>query len=212
LPEDGILAIKPNNISHKEAATISFGATAALYFLRKANIKSGQKVLIYGASGAVGTAAVQLAKYYGAEVTGVCGTSNKEMVKDLGADKVIDYSKEDFNKEGETYDLIFITVDKLSFSKSIKSLKKKGTLVLGSTGLSQTLRGVWTSMTSSQRVISGVVSAKANDIIFLKELIEKGSYKPVVDRSYTLEQMVDAHVYVEQGHKRGNVAITLIDK
>jgi NADPH:quinone reductase-like Zn-dependent oxidoreductase len=134
------------------------------------------------------------------------------MVKDLGADKVIDYSKEDFNKEGETYDLIFITVDKLSFSKSIKSLKKKGTLVLGSTGLSQTLRGVWTSMTSSQRVISGVVSAKANDIIFLKELIEKGSYKPVVDRSYTLEQMVDAHVYVEQGHKRGNVAITLIDK
>lgn len=210
LPEDGMLAIKPDNISHKEAASISFGATAALHFLRKANIKSGQKVLVYGASGAVGTAAVQLAKYYGAVVTGVCSASNVEMVKSLGADKVIDYTKEDFTKSGERYDVIFVTVDKLSFSDSIKSLKKRGTLILGATGISQTLQGVWTSMTTNQKVIAGVISQKADDIVFLKELIEKGHYKAVIDRSYTLEQMVEAHRYVEQGHKRGNVVITLI--
>lgn len=210
LPEDGILAIKPNNISHAEAATISFGGTTALYFLRKANIKSGQKVLIYGASGSVGTAAVQLAKYYGAEVTGVCSTSNAALVKSLDADKVIDYTKEDFTMNGETYDVIFVTVDKLLFSKSIKSLKTNGTLILGSTGISQMLKGLWTSLTSDQKFISGVISQKADDIIFLKELIEKGDYKAVVDRSYPLEQMVEAHRYVEQGHKRGNVAIKII--
>jgi len=209
LPEDGILAIKPNNISHAQAATISFGGTAALYFLRKANIKSGQKVLIYGASGAVGTAAVQLANYYGAEVTGVCSASNAALVKSLGADKVIDYTKGDFTKNGEKYDVIFVTVDKLSFSKSIKSLKKQGTLILGATGLSQTLKGVLTSLIGKQKVLSGLISQKANDIIFLKELIEKGDYKPVVDRSYPLKEMAAAHRYVEQGHKRGNVAITL---
>jgi len=209
LPEDGILAIKPNNISHAQAATISFGGTAALYFLRKANIKSGQKVLIYGASGAVGTAAVQLANYYGAEVTGVCSASNAALVKSLGADKVIDYTKGDFTKNGEKYDVIFVTVDKLSFSQSIKSLKKQGTLILGATGLSQTLKAVLTSLISKQKVLLGLISQKANDIIFLKELIEKGDYKPVVDRSYPLKEMAAAHRYVEQGHKRGNVAITL---
>jgi len=209
LPEDGILAIKPNNISHAQAATILFGGTAALYFLRKANIKSGQKVLIYGASGAVGTAAVQLANYYGAEVTGVCSASNAALVKSLGADKVIDYTKGDFTKNGEKYDVIFVTVDKLSFSKSIKSLKKQGTLILGATGLSQTLKAVLTSLISKQKVLLGLISQKANDIIFLKELIEKGDYKPVVDRSYPLKEMAAAHRYVEQGHKRGNVAITL---
>ncbi len=210
LPEDGILAIKPNSIIHAEAATICFGGTAALYFLRKANIKSGQKVLIYGASGSVGTAAVQLAKYYGAEVTGVCSTSNAALVKSLDADKVIDYTKEDFTMNGETYDVIFVTVDKLLFSKSIKSLKTNGTLILGSTGISQMLKGLWTSLTSDQKFISGVISQKADDIIFLKELIEKGVYKAVVDRSYPLEQMVEAHRYVEQRHKRGNVAIKII--
>ncbi|MEP7109630.1 MAG: NAD(P)-dependent alcohol dehydrogenase [Ferruginibacter sp.] len=210
LPEDGILAIKPNNISHQEAATIPFGATTALHFLRQANIGSGQKVLIYGASGAVGTAAVQLAKHFGAEVTGVCSNSNTELVKSLGADKVIDYGKGNFTENGETYDVIFVTVDKLSFSESIKSLNKQGTLLLGSTGLSQTLQGVWTSMTSSQKVISGVIKQKTDDIILLKELIEKGFYKAVLDRSYPLEQIVEAHRYVEQGHKRGNVAITLV--
>ncbi|HEX7458209.1 MAG TPA: NAD(P)-dependent alcohol dehydrogenase, partial [Ginsengibacter sp.] len=129
LSEDGILSIKPNNISHIEAGTIPFGGTTALYFIKKANIKEGQKVLIYGASGAVGTAAVQLAKYFRAEVTGVCSTSNVEMVRSLGADKVIDYTKEDFTMNGESYDVIFETVNKLSFSNSIRSLKKHGTLI-----------------------------------------------------------------------------------
>ena len=190
VPENGILTIKPANITHEQAATIPFGETMALYFLRKANINSEQKVLIYGASGAVGTAAVQLAKYYGADVTAICSASNAALVKSLGADKVIDYSKEDFTKNGEKYDVIFVTVDKLSFSQSIKSLRKQGTLILGATGLLQTLKGIWTSMTRSQKVISGIISQKAGDIIFLKELIEKGNYKPVVDRTYPLEEMI----------------------
>lgn len=209
LSEDGILSIKPNNISHIEAGTIPFGGTTALYFIKKANIKEGQKVLIYGASGAVGTAAVQLAKYFGAEVTGVCSTSNVEMVRSLGADKVIDYTKEDFTMNGESYDVIFETVNKLSFSNSIRSLKKHGTLILGASGFSQMLQGLWSSMTSSRKVISGMISQKADDIIFLKELIEKGNFKPVVDRSYPLESIVEAHRYVEQEHKKGSVAITL---
>ncbi len=209
LPEEGILAMKPANISHQQAATIPFGAATALYFLKKAGIKSGQKVLIYGASGAVGSAAVQLAKFWGVEVTGVCSTSNIGLVRSLGTDKVIDYTKNDFTINGETYDVIFETVNKLSFSASIKSLKQNGTLILGASGLSQQLRGVWISRTSSQKIISGMIKQKAEDIIFLKELIERGFYKPVVDRTYPLEQMVEAHTYAEQGHKRGNVAITL---
>jgi len=212
LPEDGILSIKPNNISHEQAATIPFGGTTALHFLRKANIKRGQKVLIYGASGAVGSAAVQLAKYFGAEVTGVCSTSNVEMVKSIGADNVIDYTKEDFTANGEIYDVIFETVNKLSFLNSTKSLKKQGTLILGASGLSGMLHGAWTSMTSSRKVISGMINEKADDIILLKKLIENGVYKAVVDRSYPLEQMVEAHRYVEQGHKKGNVAISLTER
>lgn len=209
LPEDGIFSIKPDKISHEQAATIPFGGTTALHFLKKANIKPGQKVLIYGASGAVGTAAVQLAKYFGAEVTGVCSTSNIEMLKSIGADKVIDYTKEDFTKTGEKYDVIFETVNKLSFSNSIKSLKKQGTLILSASAFSGMLQGLWSSITSGRKVITGLISQKGADIIFLKELIEKGRYKAVVDRSYPLEQMVEAHRYVEQGHKKGNVSITL---
>ncbi len=209
LPENGILAIKPVNITHQQAATIPFGATTALYFLKKAGIKYGQKVLIYGASGAVGSAAVQLAKFWGAEVTGVCSTSNIGLVRSLGADCVIDYTKKDFTTNGETYDVIFESVNKLSFSASIKSLKKNGRLILGASGLPQQLHGVWTTRTSNQKIISGMIKQKAEDIIFLKELIERGFYKAVVDRTYPLEEMVEAHRYVEQGHKRGNVAITL---
>jgi len=210
LPEDGVFAIKPYNCSHKASATIPFGGTTALYFLKKASIKPGQKVLIYGASGAIGTAAVQLARYFGAEVTGVCSTSNLEMVKSLGATKVIDYTKEDFTTNGETYDVIFETVNKLSFSKSIMSLKKYGVLILGAAGISKMLQGLWHSITSSSKVLSGVMSESAEDIIFLKELIEQGHYKPVVDKTYCLEQMVEAHRYAEQGHKKGNVAIIVI--
>ena len=209
LPEDGTISIKPHNITHEEAATIPFGGPTALHFLKKANIRDGQKMLIYGASGAVGTAAVQLAKYFGAVVTGVCSTANMEMVKSIGADKVIDYTKEDFTANGETYDVIFETVNKLSFSNSSKSLKNEGTLILGASGLSQMLRGVWVSMTTKKRVLSGPITEKAEAVIFLKDLVEKGSFKPVVDRIYPLEQMVEAHRYAELGHKKGNVAITL---
>jgi NADPH:quinone reductase-like Zn-dependent oxidoreductase len=209
LPENGILALKPANITHLQAATIPFGAITALYFLKKAGFKYGQKVLIYGASGAVGSAAVQLAKFFGTDVTGVCSTSNIGLVKSLGANKVIDYTKEDFTTHGDTYDVIFETVNKLSFSASSKSLKKNGTLILGASGLYQQLRGVWTSKTSSQKIISGMISQNTDDIVFLKELIERGFYKPVVDRTYPLEQIVEAHTYAEQGHKKGNVAITV---
>lgn len=209
LPENGALALKPVNISHTEAAGIPFGATTALHFLKKANIRSGQKVLIYGASGAVSTAAIQLAKFYGAIVTGVCSTANVEMVKMLGADKVIDYTREDFTRNGETYDVIFDTVDKISFSQSIQSLSKKGILILGAAGMSGMLQGIWTSVTNSRKVITGVSSEKAEDMLFLKELIEAGKMKPVIDRTYALKHIVAAHEYVEKGHKKGNVVITM---
>ncbi len=209
LPEKSALAIKPNNMTYEEAAAIPFGGTTALYFLRKGNIRNGQKVLVYGASGAVGTAAIQLSKYFGAEVTAVCSTTNLEMVKALGADEVIDYTITDFTKNGENYDVIFDTVGKSSFSGCIRSLKQKGFLILASAGLSQMFQGFWTTMTSSKKVISGVVSEKAEDILFLKGLIEEKRLKPVIDRTYPLEQIADAHRYVEMGHKKGNVVITL---
>ena len=209
LPEDGVVAIKPDNMTYEEAAAIPFGGNTALYFLRKANIQNGQKVLIYGASGAVGTAAVQLAKHFGAEVTGVCSTTNLEMVKALGADKVIDYTKQDFTKTGERYDVIFDTVGKSSFSRCKNVLTQNGSLTLAAAGPSQMIRGLWTSITSGKKVISGVMSETAEDLIFLKELIEAGKIKAVIDRSYPLEQISDAHGYVEKGHKKGNVIITV---
>jgi NADPH:quinone reductase-like Zn-dependent oxidoreductase len=212
LPENGVLAIKPKNITHQQAAVIPFGGITALHFLKKANIKSGQKVLINGASGAVGTAAIQLAKYYGAHVTGVCSTPNIEMVKTLGADKVIDYTKEDFTKNGETYDVIFDTVDKISFSHSLKSLQKRGVLILGAAGMTEMFQGLWTSMTTTRKVITGVTSETAQNMIFLKELIEAGKLKAVIDRTYSLEHIAEAHEYVQKGHKKGNVVITLKSK
>ena len=210
MSEEGALAIKPINMNYEDAAAIPFGGTAALFFGRdKGNIQSGQKVLIYGASGAVGTAAVQLAKYFGAEVTGVCSTANLELVKSLGADKVIDYTKEDFTKSGETYDIIFDTVGKSSFSGSIRSLKKKGFYLLAVFGLSALVGKLWLSMTSSKKVIIGVASEKTEDLNFLKELIEAGKIKSVIDRRYPLEQIAEAHSYVDKGHKKGNVVITV---
>lgn len=210
-PENGSFALKPKNITHKEAAVIPFGGVTALHFLKKATIQHGQKVLVFGASGAVGSAAVQLAKHFGALVTGVCSTANVALVKSLGADKVIDYTKEDFTINGETYDVIFDSVNKMSVSDSLDSLKIYGTLILSAAGLSETLQGTWISMTNSKKikVMTGMISHKTEDIYFLKTLIESGELKPVIDKTYSLEQMVDAHTYVEKGHKKGNVVITI---
>jgi NADPH:quinone reductase-like Zn-dependent oxidoreductase len=208
LPEEGMLAKKPANITYEEAAAAPLGGLTALYFLKKGNIRNGEKVLINGASGSIGTVAVQIAKYFGAEVTGVCSTRNLDMVRSIGADQVIDYTKEDFTKSGETYDVIFDVIGKSPYSSSLRSLKKNGRYLLANPGLSQMVRGRWTSRRSSKKVIMGA-SEKIEDLIFLKELIEAGKIKPVIDRTYTLEQIVDAHRYVEKGHKKGNVVITV---
>ncbi|MBW4362035.1 NAD(P)-dependent alcohol dehydrogenase [Flavobacterium taihuense] len=210
-PEKGSIALKPTTITHQEVAVIPFGGTTALHFLKKASIQKSQKVLIFGASGAVGTAAVQLAKYFGANVTGVCSTINVDLVKSLGADKVIDYTKEDFSKNGETYDVIFDTVNKMSISDSLRSLKVCGTLILSAAGFSEMVQGTWTSITSSKKikVLNGIISHTAEDINFLKMLIDADQLKPVIDRTYSLEQMVEAHTYVEKGHKKGNIAIEI---
>lgn len=209
LPQTGALALKPNNMTHKEAAVIPFGGSTALFFIKKAKIKKGQKVLINGASGAVGSAAVQLAKHYGAHVTAICSGSNADLVKSLGADAVIDYRKEDFTKNGETYDVIFDTVNKLSVSNSLRSLSENGILILSAAGMPEMIQGLWASAIGSKKVITGVVRQSANDINFLKQLIEANKMKSVIDRTYSLEQIAEAHKHVEKGHKKGNVAISI---
>ena len=207
--EDGLVALKPNNMTYEEAAAVVQGGLTALYFLRKGKIQSGQKVLIFGASGGIGTYAVQLAKYFGAEVTGVCSTPKLELVKSLGADKVIDYTKEDFTKNNQTYDIIFDTVGKTSVSRSIRSLNENGFYIFATFGLPMLVKVLWLLRKSSKKAIIGVLEERSEDLIFLKELIEAGKLKPVIDRRYPLEQAADAHRYVESGLKKGNVIITV---
>ena len=210
MSEDGGVAIKPANMTYEEAASVPIGGMTALHFLRKGNIRSGQKVLIYGASGSVGSFAVQLAKYFGAEVTGVCSLTNLELVKSLGADKVIDYANEDFTQSSETYDIIFETVGKTLVSRCKSSLKQKGIYITCVSVPQVLVQVLWTSMTGSKKVIGGTASIeKAEDLIFLKELIEAGKIRSVIDKRYPLEQIAEAHRYVEKGHKKGNVIITV---
>jgi len=208
--EDGTLTIKSANMTWEEAAAIYLGASTALFYLRdKGKIQDGHKILVYGASGAIGTYAVQLAKHYGAEVTGVCSTTNLEMVKSLGADKVIDYTKEDYTERGDTYDLVLDTVGKTSFSHCRKSLKQKGVFLPVLMDLTELLQIVWTSITGGKRVKGGVAGESVEDLEFFRELIEAGKLKPVIDRCYPLEQTAEAFRYVEKGHKKGNVVITI---
>ncbi len=207
LSEDASIALKPSNMTHLEAAVIPFGGVTAWHFIKKAAIKPGQKVLVVGASGAVGSAAVQLAKSLGAHVTGVSSTANMALVKSIGADAVIDYTKEDFTQNGETYDVIFDTVKSISVARSLKSLTKNGIMILSAAGMAEMLQGAWISRTSSKKVITGVISHNASDITFLKGLMESGQLKPVIDRTYSLDQMAEAHAYAEKGRKKGNVAI-----
>lgn len=210
LPEKGAVVRKPVNMTNEEAAAVPFAASTALYYVRdRANIQSGQRVLINGASGGIGTYAVQLARYYGAHVTGVCSTTNLELVKSLGADQVIDYTKEDFTQSGQTFDIIFDTVGKTTFARCKDSLNPKGLYLAAVLRLPELVLMLWTAMFGSKKVIGGIAPEKTEYLIFLKELIEAGKLKAVIDRRYPLEQTAEAHSYVEKGHKKGNVVITL---
>jgi NADPH:quinone reductase-like Zn-dependent oxidoreductase len=206
LPEDGAVVLKPQALSYEEAATLALSAHTALFFLKAANIQPGQKILINGASGSVGTFAVQLAKYFGADVTGVCSTGNIALVQALGADRVIDYTREDFTRTGETYDIIFDAVGTTTFAQCQGALKRNGyylhTLMVGAA-----LRGWWSALTSDKHIIGGTAVPQTEALLLLKELSEAGRLKPVIDRCYPLEQMAEAHRYVDGGHKKGNVVI-----
>ena len=209
MPESSALACKPASISYEEAAAIPFGGITALHFLRRGQIQRGQRVLIYGASGSVGTFAVQLAKYFGAQVTGVCSTANVELVKSLGADRVIDYTRADFSSSGATYDIIFDTVGKSSLADCLRSLKMGGVYLQAVVGPAQLLQMRRVAMRSGKTLIGETAFPKTEDLNFLTELVEAGKIKPVIDRRYRLEQMVEAHRYVDQGHKKGNIVITV---
>ncbi|UJF34123.1 NAD(P)-dependent alcohol dehydrogenase [Paenibacillus hexagrammi] len=189
MSEGALMSLKPMNVTYEEAAAIPFGGTSALYFLRKGNIQAGQKVVVYGASGSVGSSAVQLAKHFGAEVTGVCSTANRDLVKSLGADYVIDYTTENFFNKSERYDIFFDAVGKLAKTKCEKALTQNGRYV--------TVDG------------QGIAKVRIEDLLYLTDLIESNTFKPVIDKRYSLEEVPEAHRYVEKGRKRGNVVINI---
>lgn len=207
--EHASIAKKPEHISHNEAASIPFGGVTAWHFLKQIALKPGQKVLVIGASGAVGTAAIQIAKYYGASVTGVCSKSNIELVKSIGADEVIDYTIQDFAKSNETYDVIIDTVNSISIFKSLKTLNKNGNIILSAAGLNQMIQGLLVKLLYKHKIYFGVISHSAASMNFLKQLLIEHKYKAVIDKVYTLDQISTAHAYAEQGHKKGNVVIEI---
>ena len=209
MPEDGMVGIKPDNMTFEEAACVPYGGIMALSHLRKVNVQSGHKVLINGASGGIGSIALQLAKSYGAEVTGVCGTPRLEYVKSLGADEVIDYTKEDFTKNNERYDLIYDILGKSSFSRCKSSLTQNGRYLLASFKMGKVFQMMGTSIIGSKKVICAIASEKQEDLTFLKELVEAGKIKTIIDKTYPLEQTAEAHSYVEKGLKKGHIVITL---
>jgi NADPH:quinone reductase-like Zn-dependent oxidoreductase len=209
MPEDGMVTHKPTKLTYEEAATIPYGSLTALNLLRKVSIQPGQKVLINGASGGIGSYALQLAKYYGAEVTGVCGTPRLDFVKALGADHVIDYTREDFTRNGETYDLIFDIMNKSSFARIKNSLTANGRYLLASFKLKQLFQMLWTSRRDGKKVICTLSSETPDDLRLVRELVEEGKIRTIVDQCFPLEQAADAHRYVESGHKKGNVVLVV---
>lgn len=211
IPENGTVAIKPANMTYEEASTMPYGAVMATSLLKKANIQAGQKVLINGASGGIGSMAVQLARHFGAEVTGVCGTPRLEYVRSLGADKVIDYTREDFTRNGETYDLIFDVLGRSSFARCKSSLSPNGIYLLASFKMKPLFQMLWTSRSDGKKVICALSSEKPDDLVFIKELAEAGKIKSVIDKCFPLERTAEAHRYVESGNKAGSVVITLGD-
>jgi NADPH:quinone reductase-like Zn-dependent oxidoreductase len=212
LPGRGMLAIKPPNLTYEEAAAVPVGGIDAVYFIRKANIQRDEKVLINGAGGSIGTLAVQLARHFGADVTAVDSTEKLEMLRSIGADHVVDYTREDFTKRGETYDVIFDVIGKSPFSRSVRSLTPNGRYLINNSRLSKLIRGPSIARRSSKKVItwqSRTASEYADSFGFLRKVLEEGTIKPVIDRCYPMEQIVEAHRYVDAGHKKGNVVITV---
>lgn len=209
ISENGVVTSIPTNTSYEEAASIIFGTNTALHFLKKANIKKGDNILVYAASGAVGSAVVQIAKYFEANVTGVCSKKNFEMVKSLGADKVIDYTKEDFTKNGTKYDIIYDSIGKISYNKSKNSLTKNGVFVSNNTGLIDYLYLIWTSLLGKRKIVAGVSTESLEKLTQIKKLLETKKITVSIDAVYPLEQIVQANYHVDSGHKKGNIAIKI---
>lgn len=205
--EIGSVSLKPISATYEESAAVLFGGSTALYFLRKGNIKSGQKILIYGASGSVGVSAIQLAKHFGAEVTAVCSTSNFGLVRQLGADYLIDYKSEDFTKNGLKYDIIFDTLGKTKYSQCRNSLTSNGHYLLTVFGFYSLLQMLLTSLIGKKKIFCGVADVKLEYLSTIKELMENYDYKAVIDKYYSLDEIVEAHEFVDEGHKKGNVVI-----